>query len=101
MPPWNLFAIGHNKMIAFNLNKEVFIWEIELRVCSNDVCIAGFMDSIAVIIFFEDEGNEIKLWTLDDEACIRGAGVKASWTMMFTIDVGVWFDLGVRNVQHH
>ncbi|KAK1386379.1 hypothetical protein POM88_024114 [Heracleum sosnowskyi] len=31
---------------------------------------------------------QFKLWTLNDEACLGGVGVKASWTMMLTIDAG-------------
>ncbi|KAK1386374.1 F-box domain-containing protein [Heracleum sosnowskyi] len=83
-----LFAIGHNGMMAFDLNKEVFICDISLPVRSNDACIADFKDSVAVIIFnFSEKVDRIKLWTLDDEACLRGVGVEASWTMMLTIDV--------------
>ncbi|KAK1386380.1 hypothetical protein POM88_024115 [Heracleum sosnowskyi] len=88
-----LFAIGHNGMMAFDLNKEVFICDISLPVPSNDTCVTDFKDSVAVIIFnFSEKVDRIKLWTLDDEACLRGVGVKASWTMMLTIDVGVRVD---------
>ncbi|KAK1386367.1 F-box domain-containing protein [Heracleum sosnowskyi] len=88
-----LFAIGHNGMMAFDLNKEVFICDISLPVRSNDTCVADFKDSVAVIIFnFSEKVDRIKLWSLDDEACLRGVGVEASWTMMLTIDVGVRVD---------
>ncbi|KAK1386369.1 F-box domain-containing protein [Heracleum sosnowskyi] len=84
-----LFTIGNNGMMAFDLNKEVFICDIQLPVRSNDVCIAEFYDSVAVIILsFKEKWDGIKLWTLNDEACLGGVGVKASWTMMLTIDAG-------------
>ncbi|KAK1386375.1 hypothetical protein POM88_024110 [Heracleum sosnowskyi] len=79
--------------MTFDLNKNVFICDIKLPVSSYAACIADFKGSIAVTIFnFKERGNEIKLWTLDDDACLRGVGVKASWTMMLTIDVGLTFD---------
>ncbi|KAK1386368.1 F-box domain-containing protein [Heracleum sosnowskyi] len=87
-----LFTIGLNgMMMAFDLNREVFVCDIELPARSDDACLADFKDSIAVILsnFGEDM---INLWTLDDEACLRGVGVEASWTMMLTIDVGVRVD---------
>ncbi|KAK1386365.1 F-box domain-containing protein [Heracleum sosnowskyi] len=88
-----LFTVGCNGMMAFDLNREVFICDIKLPVASCDACIADFKDSIAVIIFnFKEERDRIKLWTLDDEACLRGAGVEASWTMMLSIDVGMHLD---------
>ncbi|KAK1386363.1 F-box domain-containing protein [Heracleum sosnowskyi] len=84
-----LFAIGRNGLMAFDLNKEVFTCDIQLPVCTIIACIAEFKDSIAVIISNFNEEGRINLWTLDDEACLCGTGVKASWTMMLTVDVGV------------
>ncbi|XP_017220126.1 F-box protein CPR1-like [Daucus carota subsp. sativus] len=90
-----LFTAGQNGMIAFDLNKEVFICDIKLPECSIDpgeecyhARIADFKDSIAVIISHDEElSGKINLWTLDDEACLRGGRVKASWTFMLSIDV--------------
>ncbi|KAK1386385.1 F-box domain-containing protein [Heracleum sosnowskyi] len=87
-----LFAIGLNgMMMAFDLNREVFVCDIELPARSDDACLSDFKDSIAVILSNFDD-DMINLWTLDDEACLRGVGVEASWTMMLTIDVGVRVD---------
>ncbi|XP_074338103.1 uncharacterized protein LOC141675289 [Apium graveolens] len=81
--------------MAFNLNKEVFVRDIELPVSCicYDARIADFKDSISVIISkCEELGETIKLWTLDDETCLHGGGVKASWTLKLSIDVGERFD---------
>lgn len=69
-----LFGTGYNGMMAFDLNKEVFICNIKLLVSSIDAHIIDCKDSVAVYIC---QGNNFNLWTLDDEA---------SWTMMFCID---------------
>lgn len=66
------------------LNKEVFICDIKFPLDSFD---ARITDSVAVFMFDELAGN-INLWTLDDEACLGGAGVKASWTLMLSTYVG-------------
>lgn len=85
-----LFATGGNGMMAFNLNSEVFVCDIKLPVSSSDARIADFKDSICVIISKGEElGQKINLWTLDDEACLHGSGVKASWTFKLSIDVEV------------
>ncbi|KAL1832730.1 hypothetical protein ACET3Z_002381 [Daucus carota] len=92
-----LFTTGDNGMIAFDLNKEVFICDIKLPGCSNepreecyDARIVDFKDSIAVITSDDKElSGKLNLWTLDDEACLRGGRVKALWTFMLSIDVGV------------
>ncbi|KAK1398638.1 F-box domain-containing protein [Heracleum sosnowskyi] len=92
-----LFAIGRNSgmMMAFNLNKELFICDINLPGCSFDDApgsietrVSDFKDTITVIFFVVDDG-EIQLWTLDDEACLHGGGVEALWTNVLSIDVGV------------
>lgn len=49
--------------------------------------ITDFNDSVAVFMFEDFNGN-INLWTLDDEACLHGGGVKASWTLMLSTNVG-------------
>ncbi|XP_017251403.1 F-box protein At1g30790-like [Daucus carota subsp. sativus] len=91
-----LFATGYSGMVAFNLNKEVFICDIKLPInCKGprkcyDARIVDFKDSIAVMFSNDEElrSGKINLWILDDEACLRGGGVEASWTFMLNIDVG-------------
>ncbi|XP_063949007.1 F-box protein At4g11590-like [Daucus carota subsp. sativus] len=82
-----LLTTGHKGMMAFDLNKEVFIYDIKLPVDPEDTCIAEYYDSIAVMMCERSE-NKVKLWTLDDEACLSGGGVEASWTMKLSFDVG-------------
>nr|XP_017251750.1 PREDICTED: uncharacterized protein LOC108222342 [Daucus carota subsp. sativus] len=82
-----LLTTGHKGMMAFDLNKEVFIYNIKLPVDPEDTCIAEYYDSIAVMMCEKSE-NKVKLWTLDDEACLSGGGVEASWTMKLSFDVG-------------
>nr|XP_017255480.1 PREDICTED: putative F-box protein At2g16220 [Daucus carota subsp. sativus] len=54
--------------------------------------------SIAVITLWADASNDdrngwryldkkINMWRLDDDACLKGGGVEASWTIMFCIDL--------------
>lgn len=74
-------------LMAFDLHKEVFTCGIRpLPARSFNSSFTDFNDSIAIIVS-EDESNVYKLWTLDDEACLHGGGVKASWTLRLTIDV--------------
>lgn len=74
-------------MIAFDLDKEVFTFGINLPAISSNYCITDFNDSIAFVTIMEDKSNRaIQLWTLDNEACLRG-GVEASWTVILTVDV--------------
>ncbi|XP_017220910.1 F-box/kelch-repeat protein At2g43445 isoform X2 [Daucus carota subsp. sativus] len=96
-----LLATGYyiKGMIAFDLNKEVFICDIKLPVGSDDVksCrgthIAQYKDTIAFISYDNIRGSEkINLWTLDNEACLSGGGLEASWTKVLGLDVGVSFD---------
>ncbi|XP_017240286.2 uncharacterized protein LOC108213058 isoform X1 [Daucus carota subsp. sativus] len=90
-----LFAMGCSGMMAFNLNKEVFICEIKLPIKPSDphkcydARIVDFKDSIAIMFSNDEElsSGKINLWTLDDEACLRDGGVEASWTFMLNIDV--------------
>lgn len=37
----------------------------------------------------------INIWTLDDDACLRGGGVEASWTPMFSIDIVLQKDIQI------
>lgn len=95
-----LLAKGYNGMVAFDLNKEVFICDIKFPSSSNDsgtsTCVVDFKDIIAAVIYkVRGSDGKINLWTLDNEACLRsggGDGVEASWTMILSIDVGQRFD---------
>ncbi|KAL8105119.1 hypothetical protein AgCh_029058 [Apium graveolens] len=87
---------GRNSgMMAFDLNKDLFIWDVNLPVSSFNGAqsfiktrVIDFKDTIVVTISNMDEGK-IQLWTLDDEACLYGGEVNASWTKVLTVDVGV------------
>ncbi|XP_017250926.1 putative F-box protein At1g32420 [Daucus carota subsp. sativus] len=84
-----LLTMGHKGMMAFDLNKEVFIYNIKLpTVDPEGTCIAEYYGSIAVMMLCEQSEKKVKLWTLDDEACLSGGGVEASWTMKLSFDVG-------------
>ena len=82
-----LFTIGYCGMIAFDINKEVFISDINLPYSLGDYAyfetrVTEFKDSVATIVSVMYK-RKIKLWTLDDEACLcRSGGVEASWTIM-------------------
>ncbi|KAK1380043.1 F-box domain-containing protein [Heracleum sosnowskyi] len=92
-----LFAIGlNNTMMAFNLNKEVFICDINLPVNSLDdlniqTSVTDFKDTVAVMFSILNQGK-INLWTLDNETCVCSGGVKASWTKVLSVDLGVPLD---------
>ena len=60
--------------------------------------IIEFDKSIAVITLWADASDDdrngwryldkkINMWRLDDDACLKGGGVEASWTIMFCIDL--------------
>ncbi|WOH12844.1 hypothetical protein DCAR_0832353 [Daucus carota subsp. sativus] len=89
-----LFTIGYCGMIAFDINKEVFISDINLPYSLGDYAyfetrVTEFKDSVATIVSVMYK-RKIKLWTLDDEACLCGSGgVEASWTIMQVVHVGV------------
>ncbi|KAK1380042.1 F-box domain-containing protein [Heracleum sosnowskyi] len=87
-----LFAIGKNSgMMAFDLNKELFICDINLpgdAQSSLKTRVCDFKDTVAVM-FSNMVNGKIQLWTLDDEACLCGGGVKALWTNVLSIDLGV------------
>lgn len=88
-----LFAIHHDSMMAFNLNKEVFIGGIKLPVVSLDeeessIDITVSKDTVVAITCVLEEGK-INLWTLDDETCVCSGGVEASWTKVLCVDIGV------------
>ncbi|XP_074346376.1 F-box protein At5g07610-like [Apium graveolens] len=114
-----LFGInGEYNMLTFDLNKEVMNCAIKLPVVvapDNDpddpdnidepyeaqaqARIIEFNNSIAVIVLWSNALNGdttkrrlekiVKMWKLDDDACLRDGGVEASWTLMFSIDLGV------------
>ncbi|KAL8134521.1 hypothetical protein AgCh_009516 [Apium graveolens] len=46
-----------------------------------------FNNSVAVLIMM-GSNKKINMWTLDDDGCLRGGGVEASGTPMFSIDLG-------------
>ncbi|XP_017222032.1 F-box/kelch-repeat protein At3g06240 [Daucus carota subsp. sativus] len=86
---------GSKGMVAFDLNKEVFICRINVPVSSFEFGssseIAQYKDSIAFIHSDSIMDGKINLWTLDNEACLSGGGVEASWTKVLILDVGVPF----------
>ncbi|KAK1398268.1 F-box domain-containing protein [Heracleum sosnowskyi] len=83
-----LLTSGHKGLIAFDLNKEVFICDIELPTEPSCARITDFNDSISVSAYVELD-NKVYLWTLESEACLQGGGVNASWTKILSVDVGV------------
>nr|XP_017229266.1 PREDICTED: uncharacterized protein LOC108204378 [Daucus carota subsp. sativus] len=50
-------------------------------------------DSRAVTLNGDRTGGrlnkKINMWMLDDDACLKGGGVEASWTIMFSIDLAM------------
>ncbi|XP_074347493.1 putative F-box protein At2g02030 [Apium graveolens] len=94
-----LLCTGYRGMIAFDLHKELLYCRLELPDidCETvEATITDFNDSIAV---FTSNDEKFKLWTLDDEECLRGGEVKTSWTMMLRIDLGqpIQFVVGYFN----
>ncbi|XP_074334010.1 uncharacterized protein LOC141671630 [Apium graveolens] len=82
--------IEEYRMVAFDLNKEVLNCAIRLPfVCDDDHIkprIIKFNTSIVVIVLMDDmlnRNSKIKMWMLDDDACLGGLGVEATWTPMF------------------
>ncbi|XP_074348663.1 F-box protein CPR1-like [Apium graveolens] len=93
-----LCCTGMYGMMAFDLNKEVLNCAIKFPVCTFDARIIEFNYTIACIISMRGTSNDkINMWTLDDEACLRGGGVEASWTLMFTVGL----DLSVQYVYSY
>ena len=94
-----LITTGKTGLIAFDLNKEVFVCDIKLPVNTSGARplysyydqVVVFKDSIAVINSWHDGPDRINLWTLDDEACLRDGGVQASWTLKLNIGLDVPF----------
>lgn len=84
-----LCCLGYYGMMAFNLNTEVFTIGLKLPLTKClDACFGDFNGTIAVITSQKSELNyTFSLWTLDDEACLHGGKVEASWTLMLSIDV--------------
>ncbi|XP_063938218.1 F-box protein At5g07610-like isoform X2 [Daucus carota subsp. sativus] len=101
-----LITTGKRGLIAFDLNKEVFVCDIKLPVNIKsvhslyDTQDVVFKDSIAFIAYMIDKPHRINLWTLDDEACLRGGGVQASWTLKLNIGLDEqFFDVqGLNNI---
>lgn len=85
-----LCCTGMYGMMAFDLNKEVLNCAINFPVGTFNARIIEVNDSVGVVLANDIKWkSKIRLWTLDDEACLRGGGVEASWTLMFSIDVGL------------
>ncbi|XP_063950131.1 uncharacterized protein LOC135152896 [Daucus carota subsp. sativus] len=94
-----ILCIGDEGMMAFDLEAEVFVCGVELPDVFGDGTIPDYLINIlAVITDFNDSiavtisnfcDTDFSLWTLDDEACLRGDEVEASWTKMLSIDVGL------------
>lgn len=94
-----LCSIGEQGMMAFDLNKEVLNCAMKLPIVISDndgARVIEFKNSVAVIIMVDQLNyvnrdwrldEKINMWTLNDEACLRGGGVEASWTPMFSIDI--------------
>lgn len=75
-------------MSAFDLNTEVFTVGIELPT----ECLCLLLQQLqCTIVVITSQINErihtFNLWTLDDEACLRGGGVEASWSEILSVDV--------------
>ncbi|XP_074354822.1 putative F-box protein At1g47790 [Apium graveolens] len=64
----------------------------ETRVTESNARIIEYSKSIAVLVLRDNGLNynkRVKMWTLDDDACLCGGGVEASWTPVFSIDLGI------------
>ncbi|KAK1365290.1 hypothetical protein POM88_040851 [Heracleum sosnowskyi] len=96
-----LFAAGRYGVIAFDLKTEVFNCAIkfpaptfddnitEYNGLDLDVRITEFKDFIAVIIYTRNSCDcKVDLWALDDDACLLGRGIQASWTLIHNIYIG-------------
>ncbi|XP_074334002.1 F-box/kelch-repeat protein At3g23880-like [Apium graveolens] len=98
-----LCGIGGYGVMSFDLNKEVSNSAIKLPVICHHVCdkarIIEYKKSVAIVILVNALNNDktdrrfdkkltkkINMWSLDDDACLRGGGVEASWTIMLSID---------------
>ncbi|KAK1352851.1 F-box domain-containing protein [Heracleum sosnowskyi] len=93
-----LCSIGKHGMMVFDLNKEVVNCAIKLPVNISgykDARIIEFNNSVAVVQMrntfnFVDKNfvfdGKINIWTLNDDACLHGSGVEASWTLLCSID---------------
>ncbi|KAK1383808.1 hypothetical protein POM88_021543 [Heracleum sosnowskyi] len=88
---------SYGMRMALDLNKEVFTCGVQIPEKSSKSFnnrITDFNDCIDVITnnHKENKRNSIfNLWMLDGEACLRGAGVEATWTLRLTIDVDFSF----------
>ncbi|XP_063943380.1 putative F-box protein At4g21240 [Daucus carota subsp. sativus] len=61
--------------------------------------IIEYNKSVAVIMLWANALNDdrtgqgfnkaINMWKLEDDSCLRGGGVEASWTLMFSIDLAM------------
>ncbi|XP_074337935.1 F-box protein CPR1-like [Apium graveolens] len=91
-------GFGTYGMMTFDLNKETLNSGIKLPAIFDDdeARITEFNNSVAVIISRNELDvyktdwrldQKIYVWMLDDDTCLSGGGVEASWTPMFSIDL--------------
>ncbi|KAK1352854.1 hypothetical protein POM88_052692 [Heracleum sosnowskyi] len=88
---------GEGGMMVFDLHKEMLNYAVKRPIIIRDVDgdddetrVIEFNKSIAVIILWDsglNDNKKINMWSLDDDECLRGGGVEASWTPMFSIDL--------------
>ncbi|KAK1365323.1 F-box domain-containing protein [Heracleum sosnowskyi] len=97
-----LCCTGMYGLMAFDLSREVFTSGIKIPVRCRSLRVYNarltvVKDSIAVAFFSKraELSGKVKLWTLDDDACLRGGEVEASWTLLLSVQV----DLPVRFVR--
>lgn len=91
-----LCCTGMYGLMAFDLNKEVFRSGIRIPVRRRDIKrfnarVIVVNESVAVGFFSRDMelSGKVKVWTLDDDACLRGDQVEASWTLVLSIRVDI------------
>lgn len=79
--------------MVIDLVNEVFTTVDKLSVKNSDACITNFTSYIDVISFIPKKfKHNIRLWTLEDDACFRDGEFDVSWTVMLSIlvDFSLW-----------
>ncbi|XP_074373668.1 uncharacterized protein LOC141714018 [Apium graveolens] len=91
---------GDSGMLAFDLNKQVLNCDINLPFVGDNFegkhRLIEFDKSLVVFVIMDDLLNgdcKIKMWMLDDDACLGGVGWggvggEASWTPLFVTSIG-------------
>ena len=88
-----LCCTGLYGVMAFDLNKEVMNSGLKFPVTTSNARVTEFDASIALLLWRnKNSSNQIDMWKLDDEACLRGGGVEASWTIVFSVDLDLTVD---------